>query len=241
MAIGRLPIGRAVVVAYQDVLRAAQALRGLFLLALLIILFIHVVDYFLPRALAAAVIGVPVRIVRAALLTPVLVAVHRFILLGDASDRYWIEPHNPRFFRFLFWSLGLSVLAYGPGLLLLTLSLLSVLPATTAFIALPICLIVAVLVGLRLTVLFPAIAVDAPGATASNAVEDTRGFAVDIFLIYLFALLPIVAAEWVLRRLNSPLVLDMALGVIFDVSTLVLLVVIASRIFQAVADRTLRS
>ncbi|HEU5276290.1 MAG TPA: hypothetical protein VFU97_21730, partial [Xanthobacteraceae bacterium] len=164
MAIGRLPIGRAVVVAYQDVLRASQALRGLFLLALLIILFIHVVNYFLPRVLAAVVISIPVGIVRAALLTPVLVAVHRFILLGDAPDRYLIEPHNPRFFRFLFWSLALSVLAFGPGLLLLILSLLSLVSATTAFLALSICLIVGVVVGLRFTVLFPAIAVDAPGA-----------------------------------------------------------------------------
>jgi hypothetical protein len=252
MAIGRLPIGRATVVAYYDVLHAAQAMRGLFLLALLTVLFIDVTGYFLSpdlpataignpqRVVTAAAVGIPLRILRAVLLTPVLVAVHRFILLGDASDRYAIEPHSPRFFRFVFWSLALPALFYGPGVLWLALSLALGLPLTIGFVGLPICLVVGVIVDLRLTVLLPAIAVDAPGATASNSIADTRGFAIDIFLIYLLALLPIFATQSVLRRLNAP-VIDVALGVIFDVAVVVLLVVISSRVFQAVADRTLRS
>ncbi len=220
MAIGRLPIRRAVVVAYQDALRAAQAMRGLFLLTLLIVLSIHVVNDLLPYDLTASVIRIPVEVVRAVLLTPVLVAVQRFILLGDASDRYAIELSNPRFFRFLFWSLALLAVSFGPGLLLLMLSSVFGLPATIAFVGLSLSLVVYVIVGLRLTVLFPAIAVDAPGATASNSVADTRGFTVDICLIYLLTLLPIGAAEWVLHGLNPSIMLDITFGVIFDVSTL---------------------
>ena len=95
------------------------------------------------------------------------------------------------------------------------------------------------MVALRLTVLFPAIAVDAPGATAANSIADTRGFALDIFVIYLLAFLPILATQWILHELNLPVAVDTALGVIFDVAALALFVVISSRLFQALADRTL--
>lgn len=239
MAIGRLPIARAALVGYQDVLRAAQVMRAHFLIALLIILLVRVANNFLSHGSTAAAFGITFWIARSILLTPILVAVHRFILLDEATDRYAIEPYDPRFFRFLFWSLALSVWLYGPGLLLLTSSLFLGLPAIIAFIGLPICLVIGVVVGLRLSILFPAIAVDAPGGTAANSIADTRGFAIDIFLIYLLAFLPIGAAEWLLRRLSSPIVVH-AVGMILDVAALVLLVVIASRIFQAVADRTLR-
>ena len=101
-------------------------------------------------------------------------------------------------------------------------------------------LIVAIIVCLRLAILFPAIAIDAPGATASKALADTRGFAVDIFLIYLLAALPIVAIDFISRGLNLPMMIGTVVDGLLDVIALVLLVVITSRIFQALADRTLR-
>jgi hypothetical protein len=240
MAIGRLPIVRAVAVAYQDVLRTSQAMRRLFLLALLIVLAIHVSNLVLPHGGAAVVLRIPIWVLRSLLLTPFLVAVHRFILVNDVADHYAIEPHNPRFWRFFVWSLVLSFLLFGPSLLLFSSALLLGLPATIAFICVTVSLIVAIIVCLRLAILFPAIAIDAPGATASNALADTRGFAVDIFLIYLLAALPIVAIDFISRGLNLPMMIGTVFDVVLDVIVLVLLVVITSRIFQALADRTLR-
>jgi len=240
MAIGRLPIVRAVAVGYQDVLRAAQAMRRLFLLALLIILVIHVSDRVLPHGGAAVGLAIPIWVLRSLLLTPFLVAVHRFVLVDDVANHYAIEPHNPRFWRFFVWSLVLTFLLFGPSLLLLSSTQLLGLPVTIAFICVTVSLIVANIVCLRLAILFPAIAIDAPGATASNALADTHGFAVDIFLIYLLAALPIVAIDFVLRGLNLPMMIGTVVDGILDVIALVLLVVITSRVFQALGDRTLR-
>jgi len=136
--------------------------------------------------------------------------------------------------------LVLTFLLFGPSLLLLSSALLLGMPATIAFICVAVSLIVAIIVCLRLAILFPAIAIDAPGATASNALADTRGFAVDIFLIYLLAALPIVAIDFVLRGLNLPMMIGTVVDGILDVIALVLLVVITSRVFQALGDRTLR-
>jgi len=240
MAIGRLPIVRAVAVGYQDALRAAQAMRRLFLLALLIILVIHVSDRVLPHGGAAVGLAIPIWVLRSLLLTPFLVAVHRFVLVDDVAGHYAIEPHNPRFWRFFVWSLVLTFLLFGPSLLLLSSTQLLGLPVTIAFICVTVSLSVTNIVCLRLAILFPAIAIDAPGATASNALADTRGFAVDIFLIYLLAALPIVAIDFVLRGLNLPMMIGTVVDGILDVIALVLLVVITSRVFQALGDRTLR-
>jgi len=174
MAIGRLPIVRAVAVGYQDVLRAAQAMRRLFLLALLIILVIHVSDRVLPHGGAAVGLAIPIWVLRSLLLTPFLVAVHRFVLVDDVANHYAIEPHNPRFWRFFVWSLVLTFLLFGPSLLLLSSTQLLGLPVTIAFICVTVSLIVANIACLRLAILFPAIAIDAPGATASNALADTH-------------------------------------------------------------------
>jgi hypothetical protein len=240
MAIGRLPIVRAVAVAYQDVLRTSRVMRRLFLLALLIVLLIRVSDLVLPHGGTAVGLSIPVWVIRSLLLTPFLVAVHRFVLVDDVADHYAIEPHNPRFWRFFVWSLMLTFLLFGPSFLLLSSALLLGLPVTIAFICVTVSLIVAIIVCLRLAILFPAIAIDAPGATAFNALADTRGFAVDIFLIYLLAALPIVAIDFVSRGLNLPMLIGTVVDGILDVIALVLLVVITSRVFQALGDRTLR-
>ena len=109
--------------------------------------------------------------------TPILIAVHRFVLREEVTAGYRLEPSDPRFRRFFgCW---------------LSLSLMPLLPAWLGRLArsgspdvvlqmLGLVLIVLMLVGcvlvLRLTILLPAIAVDAPGATWRNAYRDTRGY-----------------------------------------------------------------
>jgi len=50
-------------------------------------------------------------------------------------------------------------------------------------------------VSLRLTILLPALAVEAPGATPSHALVDTKGHALRILSLFLLALLPWVAVD----------------------------------------------
>jgi hypothetical protein len=58
--------------------------------------------------------------------------------------------------------------------------------------ALVIVFVVILVLSLRITILFPAVAVDAPGATWSHAIADTRGYALRIFIVGLLALLPVL-------------------------------------------------
>jgi hypothetical protein len=107
-------------------------------------------------------------------------------------------------------------------------------------------LIVVLTVSLRLTILYPAIAVDARGATASNALADTKGHVFSIFMIFLLALLPLAAIAIVVTLMLGPGVRDagtpvaiaqLVTSAIIQTITIPLCVAIASRIFQALADR----
>jgi hypothetical protein len=94
----------------------------------------------------------------------------------------------------------------------------------------------------RLSILFPAIAVDAPGATLSNVLADTRGYGWQIFLIGLLASLPIGAVHILFRLLVRrgtvmEAVVDAALGIV----SATLLVVIASRLYQRLGNNVDRT
>lgn len=98
------------------------------------------------------------------------IAVHRFVLLGEAADRYiWQTP--AQFWRFfdrlmviqLTTQLPTLILASSPGFPGLNMALIYVFG------------IVGIVVALRSMLLFPAVAVDAPGIGWRNAWRDTRG------------------------------------------------------------------
>ena len=97
--------------------------------------------------------------------------------------------------------------------------------------------LVGIFIFLRLTILFPAIAVDAPGASVSNAFADTKGHAFDIGLIFATACLPILALSMLLVPLDpAGLIVKMGL-VLLSALFLTLFIAMASRIFQALAVR----
>jgi len=53
------------------------------------------------QALWAQPLTYVVGIVQSFLLTPVAIAVHRYVLLGEITQRYALNPFDPRFVRFL--------------------------------------------------------------------------------------------------------------------------------------------
>jgi hypothetical protein len=138
--------------------------------------------------------GTLVGMVQAFLLTPYLIAVHRFIILGEVASVYALTPGDPRFQHFFGWSLALTVLFLIPVLLGLMV------PVATGWqIAIGMCLgILAVIVALRTVILFPAIAVDAPHANWRAAMDDMKGHAWRVVFIGLLAYLPIIIASVVL-------------------------------------------
>jgi hypothetical protein len=124
------------------------------------------------------------------LITPYLIAVHRLIILGELTTNYQLTPGAPRFRRFFGWSFIILALTFVvPFLLLLALraSLLSSFQLIVVVVSVGV-----VVVPLRAIILFPAVAVDAPGASWSRAMADTRGYTWRIYVIVVLATFPLV-------------------------------------------------
>jgi hypothetical protein len=247
---GRLPIMRGVGLAYRDIVRVARAMPRLAGAVLIILLTFNLLELVIPRfvfelPLADFVFGAA----RGFLLTPFLIAVHRFILLDEVTPHYHLAPQDGRFLRFFAWTLAPALLS-AAGSLVQYLLTAAELPVTAVSLGTGAVLVVGLFVILRLLILFPAIAVDAPGASARNAFADSQGFFWDMFFICFVAMLPLVVLTMLLVVLEYPLELRgtvPALWTVLEVTdkTLVeliaypLYVAIASRIFHALAERLL--
>ena len=248
---GRLPIMRGVVLAYRDLGRAARAMPRLVGAVLIILLTFNLLELVIPRfvfewPLADFAFGAA----RVFLLTPFLIAVHRFIILDEVAPHYHLAPREKRFLRFFGWTLVPALVLAAVGYVQYFLSAAG-LPAQAVSLGAAAALVIGAFVIVRLLILFPAIAVDAPGASAGKAFADSKGFFWDMFFIGLLAVLPLVVLTMLLVILEWPLELRgtvPALWTVLEVTdkTLVelvaypLYVAIASRIFHALGERVLR-
>jgi len=181
-------------------------------------------------------------------LTPFMIAVYRFIILDQVAASYALDPRRPEFIPFFGWNLAMSIitpLAFSLLEILRTIGV-SAIPAITLSLIAYIAMLVA---SARLIILFPAIAVDASGASASNALADTKGHASQIFIILMLTLLPLVALAIIVtlmlgpgvRNAGTPVAIaQLAVGAILETFAIALCVAIAARVFQALADRVLR-
>jgi hypothetical protein len=172
--------------------------------------------------------------IQAFVMTPYAIAVHRFIILGEITTSYRIPLTEPRFRRFFGWSLALVVLTNVPTALDALLA-----GSTISDIILGVVLGFAVMVlTIRTTILFPAVAVDAPGADWRHAIADTSGHAWDIFLILFVGTLPFLIVASAGRAILQGSLADdavIAFGAFDAIVGLVgwtLVVVIASRVYQ---------
>jgi hypothetical protein len=244
---GQLPVMQAARMAYRDVFRALYAMPGLVLIALLVTLAFALLEILFFKGLfVVPVVGTLISLLFGAaqsfFLTPYLIAVHRFILIDEVTTHYALDPQAPRFMRFFAWTVALSALGSAVAMIHGILVLIG-LGQSLALTVLFILMVVVIFIGLRLTILFPAIAVDAPGATAENAFADTKGHAWGILLIGAVVILPflvvgIVAVVATLPTPGSPAVVIVT-AVVAGVVGVPLFVAIASRIFQALADQVL--
>src|SRR5437016_3227383 len=55
-------------------------------------------------------------IVQGFLLAPLAIVVHRYVLLGEVTSRYAIEPSNPRYLRFVGFAILVNLIWSVPGL-----------------------------------------------------------------------------------------------------------------------------
>ena len=186
------------------------------------------------------------------LLAPLAIVVHRYVLLGELTDRYPLDPFNARYVRFVGFAVLVNVLWSLPSViegymldLQQTLGIGSSLGI--ASIALSVTIIIVVV---RRVILFPAVAVDAPGATWSNARRDTKGSSWRVAFILFFVALPALIAAVVLYYFyyfllgagfgGASQLTFAVLRSLLAVPTLCAFAAAASHIFRARADNLAR-
>jgi hypothetical protein len=188
------------------------------------------------------------------LLTPFFLAVHRFLLLGEEPTRYAFKPSSQRF-QLLFGWLAVSVVLMSIPATLATLAeakgpvyYFGRPPADFDSPILAAARIVAWIIVQQLLVLFPAVAVDAPGAGWQNAVSDTRShiwYALAVTILPFIpigllglALVPLLKAfAWGTPATLAGLIASLLwLGTMLLIAS-TLLAAIASRLYQVIGDR----
>ena len=210
---------------------------------------VNLVEYVVPHRMTGdAVLGNLLSFAVSAMqnffLTPIMIAVHRYVILDEVTPNYMLNPRQRTFRAFFSWLLALSALRLLVIVGFAPKSELSILSLGVVLIV----MVIMVTVMTRLSILFPAIAVDASGATAANAWADSKRHTFSIFVIFLLSVLPVAIGTIILAvlfalngtshstALGFPAMILMSVVQMFF---LILCVAIASRLYQALADRLL--
>ena len=112
-------------------------------------------------------------IVQAVLLAPLAIAVHRFVLLGETTSRYPLEPGSSRYLRFVGFAILVKILWLIPSTIESLIPGAENNPAVMAGLGIVVLalFIAVVIIVVRRVILFPAIAIDGPvrrGATPGS-------------------------------------------------------------------------
>ncbi len=249
-----LPIWRTLAAAYRDLGRLMTVARSMMFSAFLILLAISAVAEFVPKRLwdqefSGAALGLLQNAIEALLLAPIFIAIHRFIIRDEVTYAYTLPAGDRAFWIFAGWLFALKVFLGLPIDLLGVLQLMnaSLVASSLAFI---VALLAAIAVALRLTILLPALAVGAPGATLMHAWADSKGEVLRLLVLFILALVPWLAVSmagvYVLGRgvmiVGSPrMMLALLLGGVLQTILLSLTAVIASYAFMALAARVKRA
>src|SRR5580700_11131068 len=111
----RLPIMPTLVAAYRDLGRLLTAMRALMLSAFFIMLATSVAAELVPQRLwdqelTGEALGLAQNAIEAFLLTPIIIAIHRFVILDEITPNYMVPIGEPVFGIFFAWLLALKVL-----------------------------------------------------------------------------------------------------------------------------------
>jgi hypothetical protein len=185
------------------------------------------------------------------LLTPFFLAIHRYLLLGEPAIRYDLRSSSKRFQLFFGWLCAIVFVMSIPSILgaLTTprgaVYYIGQYPADLGASAIvTTARLIALLLVVRLLVLFPAVAVDAPGATWQNAISDTRRHIWFVFVATILPFVPVgllgMAVAPLLRGSSGTLLGSVASNLWLGATLLVALTLsaaIASRLYQIVGDQ----
>ncbi len=186
----KVPVLRIAALTFRDAWRMLQVMPALLGIALTVDLVEAVItdkfsrDWALVR-MATNLIGM---LAAWALLTPILIAVQRFVLVGEVATAYRIDIHDPRFQKYFLYGAVLALL-FHVGFIGDVVFGRSSGAAALFFLA---AFIGYFVIAVKVALLFPAVAIDAPGTQWSIATQASRGNCWRIVGVYFAVMLPTV-------------------------------------------------
>jgi len=243
-----LPVMRTLAAAYRDWRRTLLALRMLVVSAFLILAALAAVAELVPESLwfqniAGSALNLADDAIWALLVTPIVIAVHRFVIQDVVTSAYTLPLGDPIYRKFFVWLFALKVLSGLPFDLLGAMQAFEW-PLWASTLGFAAALVAAIGLSLRLLILLPALAVQAPGATGAHALADSKGYALRLFAIFFLALFPWVAVSvggvsLLGRRIEvtgSPqMMIGLVMGGLLQTIVLTLSAVVASHAFRILA------
>ncbi|MGA2795776.1 MAG: hypothetical protein ABSE69_20135 [Roseiarcus sp.] len=235
-----VPIIDTAIQGWRDAMAAREKMPTLFWVAIAVMIglgllhFLSGVWLFLPL-----LSGVVFSVAQALALTPLAIAVHRFVLLDEIHDSYDFAPGDPRFQKFFVFTIALELLGAIPQVIAYLFAAVSTFLSSIVLLVLA---VVTTIVAVRTVILFPSIAVDATGAEWRNAMADTKGQSWSVFFVLVCAVLPASVVSIVVVALFSAswLLTLVVLGFILPVITVFMVAAVAaavSRLFAAYANQ----
>ena len=114
MAMTKLPILRPVTTGYRDAFVAIRAMPALAGYAFLIMLAINLSEFVIPTravesVIAGTILSLAVSAVQNFFLTPIMIAVHRYVILDEVTPKYLLAPGQKTFRAFFAWLMALSL------------------------------------------------------------------------------------------------------------------------------------
>ena len=259
MAATKPPVIGTAVIAWGDAFRAIGAMPVVAGIAFALVLATSVASFAIipdPYALVGSpwlpVVSIGSSIVQAVLLAPLAIAVHRFVLLGETTNRYPLEPGSSRYLRFVGFAILVKILWLIPSTIESLIPGAENNPAVTAGLGIVVLalFITVIIIVVRRAILFPAIAIDAPGATWSKAGLDTKGISWRVAFIFFLTALPLLVIGgplyWLLltpqaQPSTASWLFFSVIGAVIGVPALCAFAAAASHIYRARADVMTRS
>jgi hypothetical protein len=183
-----------------------------------------------PDSWESEVLGFANAIAQGFVIAPVLIAVHRFVLLREITPRYTFRPAG-RYFRFAGYATVFEIILEAAQRAPAAVAQLPIPEGAGVIVAAIIPFLILMFTAMCMVTLFPAIAIEAPGASWSEASrESIRHFWRLLFTLvatFLFGVVPLFCVMFLLSILMPVLMIPFV----------ILLPVFFSSVFAAMASR----
>lgn len=245
---GRLPVLETTAAVWRSQLAAMARLPGLFA----VLLVIMVPNAYLQEqvirigeaegfGLRTSLLGTAINLVYAVVSVPVLIGLHRHLILGETFGGYTASLTNNRGQRFLVSAIALMLFALVPQLIGAWTVPDPARPNLAPAILWLLLSLLLIFVGVRVMLIFPAVAVDAPGAGWWRAYRATRWRFWHLATILALTVGPLMLAQLGVRailasQLGAPLVVIALVSSVFSLFSVGLIVGVASRVYLAYAS-----